>query len=135
MSCAGFAESSSGLLPPDALWWALTTDGINSIEVVNAFGRGPAEDASLSTLYIAKLIIDDVVTQWLEGMGALAVSDQGFVAIDAQLRSTSHRVVNPTPDRASKARYSMPFFLHFRPDFMIEALPGTVPPKVQTFWT
>ncbi|HVJ71016.1 MAG TPA: 2-oxoglutarate and iron-dependent oxygenase domain-containing protein, partial [Sphingomicrobium sp.] len=37
------------------------------------------------------------------------------------LRSTSHRVVNPAPDRASHARYSMPFFLHFRPDFVIEA--------------
>ncbi|MEO6579754.1 MAG: 2-oxoglutarate and iron-dependent oxygenase domain-containing protein [Sphingomicrobium sp.] len=45
---------------------------------------------------------------------------------NGRLRSTSHRVVNPAPDRASKARYSMPFFLHFRPDFIIEALPGTV---------
>ena len=43
---------------------------------------------------------------------------------NGRLRSTSHRVVNPAPDRASKARYSMPFFLHFRPDFIIEALPG-----------
>ena len=50
------------------------------------------------------------------------------------LRSTSHRVVNPAPDRASHARYSMPFFLHFRPDFMIEALPGTVPPGEQPKW-
>ena len=50
------------------------------------------------------------------------------------LRSTSHRVVNPTPDRASHARYSMPFFLHFRPDFMIEALPGTVPPGEEPKW-
>ena len=50
------------------------------------------------------------------------------------LRSTSHRVVNPTPDRASHARYSMPFFLHFRPDFIIEALPGTVPSGEQPKW-
>ncbi|MFL6737764.1 MAG: isopenicillin N synthase family dioxygenase [Sphingomicrobium sp.] len=50
------------------------------------------------------------------------------------LRSTSHRVVNPAPERASHARYSMPFFLHFRPDFMIEALPGTVPPGQQPKW-
>jgi len=42
------------------------------------------------------------------------------------LPSTSHRVINPTPDRASQARYSMPFFLHFRSDFLIEALPGTL---------
>jgi isopenicillin N synthase-like dioxygenase len=45
---------------------------------------------------------------------------------NGRLRSTPHRVVNPAPDRASHARFSMPFFLHFRPDFMIEALPGTV---------
>lgn len=53
---------------------------------------------------------------------------------NGRLRSTSHRVVNPAPDRASRARYSMPFFLHFRPDFMIEALPGTVPPGEQPRW-
>ena len=50
------------------------------------------------------------------------------------LRSTSHRVVNPAPDRASHARYSMPFFLHFRPDFVIEALPGTVPVGEEPKW-
>ena len=53
---------------------------------------------------------------------------------NGRLRSTSHRVVNPTPDRASKARYSMPFFLHFRSDFLIEALPGTVPAGEQPKW-
>jgi isopenicillin N synthase-like dioxygenase len=39
------------------------------------------------------------------------------------LPSTSHRVVNPPPERRGKSRYSMPYFLHLRPDFMIEALP------------
>ena len=53
---------------------------------------------------------------------------------NGRLRSTSHRVVNPAPDRASNARYSMPFFLHFRPDFMIEALPGTVSDGEQPKW-
>jgi isopenicillin N synthase-like dioxygenase len=53
---------------------------------------------------------------------------------NGRLRSTSHRVVNPTPDRASKARYSMPFFLHFRPDFLIEALLGTVPEGEAPKW-
>lgn len=41
-----------------------------------------------------------------------------------RLPSTSHRVVNPSPERARHARYSTPFFLHFRPDYVIEALPG-----------
>jgi isopenicillin N synthase-like dioxygenase len=53
---------------------------------------------------------------------------------NGRLRSTSHRVVNPSPDRASNARYSMPFFLHFRPDFVIEALPGTVPEGEEPKW-
>ena len=36
-----------------------------------------------------------------------------------KLRSTTHRVMNPVGEAAYRARYSMPFFLHFRPDFTI----------------
>jgi isopenicillin N synthase-like dioxygenase len=50
------------------------------------------------------------------------------------LRSTTHRVVNPPPERRAFSRYSMPFFLHFRSDFLIEALPGTVPAGEQPKW-
>ena len=50
------------------------------------------------------------------------------------LRSTSHRVVNPPPERRGFSRYSMPYFLHFRSDFLIEALPGTVPEGEQPKW-
>ena len=53
---------------------------------------------------------------------------------NGRLRSTSHRVVNPEPERASHARFSMPFFLHFRSDFLIEALPGTVPAGEEPKW-
>ena len=53
---------------------------------------------------------------------------------NGKLRSTSHRVVNPAPDRAAHARYSMPFFLHFRSDFLIEALPETVPSGEEAKW-
>ena len=42
------------------------------------------------------------------------------------LPSTSHRVVNPAPDRRGAARYSTPFFLHFAPDYRIETLPRCV---------
>ena len=44
------------------------------------------------------------------------------------LPSTTHRVVNPTPERAAVARYSTPYFLHFRPDYLIATLPGCVTP-------
>jgi isopenicillin N synthase-like dioxygenase len=40
-----------------------------------------------------------------------------------RLRSTTHRVTNPPRERASQARYSLPFFLHFNPDFLIRTLP------------
>ena len=53
---------------------------------------------------------------------------------NGKLRSTTHRVVNPTPDRAAHARYSMPFFLHFRSDFLIDALPQTVPAGEKPRW-
>ncbi len=42
------------------------------------------------------------------------------------LPSTTHRVVNPPPERRGHSRYSMPFFLHPEPDFLIQALPGCV---------
>ncbi len=42
------------------------------------------------------------------------------------LPSTSHRVLNPAPDRVHLPRYSMPYFLHFNPDVLIKALPGCV---------
>jgi isopenicillin N synthase-like dioxygenase len=42
------------------------------------------------------------------------------------LPSTTHRVVNPAPERRGVARYSTPFFLHFRPDYLIETLPSCV---------
>ncbi len=43
-----------------------------------------------------------------------------------QLVSTKHRVVNPAGDAARRSRYSMPFFLHFRPDYVIEPLESCV---------
>ena len=42
------------------------------------------------------------------------------------LPSTSHRVVNPPPERRGFSRYSTPFFLHFEPEFEIRTLPGCV---------
>jgi len=37
--------------------------------------------------------------------------------------STIHRVVNPPGEEARKPRYSVPFFLHPNPDFLIDVLP------------
>jgi isopenicillin N synthase-like dioxygenase len=44
------------------------------------------------------------------------------------LPSTTHRVVNPPPERRHLSRYSTPYFLHFAPDYEIRTLPGCVTP-------
>ena len=60
--------------------------------------------------------------------GALAVNigDMLQRLTAHRLRSTTHRVINPAGEAARRSRYSMPFFLHFRPDFMIEPLESCV---------
>ena len=40
--------------------------------------------------------------------------------------STIHRVVNPPGELARKPRYSVPFFLHPNPDFLIDVLPSCI---------
>jgi len=42
--------------------------------------------------------------------------------------STTHRVVNPPGEAAERSRYSIPFFLHPNPDFVIETLPQCITP-------
>ena len=44
-----------------------------------------------------------------------------------KLPSTPHRVVRPERKAAAVSRYSMPYFLHFAPDVIIETLPGCIP--------
>jgi isopenicillin N synthase-like dioxygenase len=71
--------------------------------------------------------------QWLSvnpspGSMVVNVGDMLQRLTNGVLRSTSHRVINPIRDRAQNARFSMPFFLHFNPDFPIAALPSCVGP-------
>jgi isopenicillin N synthase-like dioxygenase len=40
--------------------------------------------------------------------------------------STTHRVTNPPGEQARQPRYSVPFFLHPNPDFVIDVLPSTI---------
>ncbi len=40
--------------------------------------------------------------------------------------STTHRVTNPPGEAARQPRYSVPFFLHPNPDFVIDVLPSTI---------
>ena len=61
-----------------------------------------------------------------EGALVINVGDMLERLTAGVLRSTTHRVVNPSGEAAQRSRYSMPFFLHFRPDYMIEPLESCV---------
>ena len=72
--------------------------------------------------------------EWLpvqppEGALAVNIGDMLDRLTNSRLRSTTHRVVNPSGDAARRSRYSMPFFLHFRPDFVIETLESCLDPE------
>jgi isopenicillin N synthase-like dioxygenase len=64
-----------------------------------------------------------------QGALVINVGDMLERQTNGRLRSTTHRVVNPREEAARRARYSMPFFIHFRPDFLIEPVPVCISPE------
>jgi isopenicillin N synthase-like dioxygenase len=100
-----------------------------------ALREGAHEDINLITLLLgaeeAGLELLDRDGQWLAvdpPPGALVVNigDMLQRLTNHVLPSTSHRVRNPETGRAGFSRYSMPFFLHPRSDFVIATLPGCI---------
>jgi isopenicillin N synthase-like dioxygenase len=71
--------------------------------------------------------------EWLEvpapeGSLVINVGDMLQRQTGGRLPSTTHRVVNPAPERRHLPRYSMPFFLHYRPDWLITPFEGDMAP-------
>jgi len=96
---------------------------------------GAHEDINTITLLLgaeeAGLELLDRDGNWLPvtpkpGELAVNIGDMLQRLTNKKLVSTTHRVVNPPSERRGHSRYSMPFFLHFRPDFLIETLPSTI---------
>lgn len=96
---------------------------------------GAHEDINVITLLLgaeeAGLQLKEKDGSWLDiapPPGALVVNigDMLQRLTNHRLPSTTHRVVNPAPERRGVARYSTPFFLHFNPDYDIATLPGCV---------
>ena len=96
---------------------------------------GAHEDINLITLLLgaeeAGLELLDRDGKWLavkppEGAMVVNVGDMLQRLTNHVLPSTTHRVVNPPAERRGHSRYSMPFFLHPAPDFLIKALPQCV---------
>ena len=99
---------------------------------------GAHEDINLITLLLGAEeagleLLDRESGQWLsikppEGAMVVNVGDMLQRLTNHVLPSTTHRVVNPPVERRGFSRYSMPFFLHPAPDFLIETLPQTITP-------
>jgi len=98
---------------------------------------GAHEDINVITLLLgadeAGLQLLDRDGRWLDvnpapGTLVCNIGDMLQRLTNRRLPSTTHRVVNPAPERAHRARFSLPFFLHFNPDFEIRTLPACVGP-------
>jgi len=97
---------------------------------------GAHDDINLITLLLGAEeagleLLDRANGRWLaikppEGAMVVNVGDMLQRLTNHVLPSTTHRVVNPPPERRGHSRYSMPFFLHPAPDFLIETLPATI---------
>ncbi len=96
---------------------------------------GAHEDINLITLLLgaeeAGLQLLGKDGKWLpvdppEGALVVNVGDMLQRLTNHRLPSTTHRVINPPPERRQVPRYSMPFFLHLASDWLIETLPGCI---------
>jgi isopenicillin N synthase-like dioxygenase len=96
---------------------------------------GAHEDINVITLLLgaeeAGLEVKDHDGRWIAinpPPGALVcnIGDMLQRLTNHRLPSTTHRVVNPAPERRGFPRYSTPFFLHFNSDYLIETLPNCV---------
>ena len=96
-----------------------------------AIRAAPHEDINTITLLLgaqeAGLELLTREGEWVavappEGALVVNIGDMLQRLTAGRLRSTTHRVVNPQGEAARRSRYSMPFFLHFRSDYLIEPM-------------
>jgi isopenicillin N synthase-like dioxygenase len=126
-------------------WFAPTVEDGNSVlrllhyppipKDADGIRAGAHEDINLITLLLgaeeAGLQLLDKDGQWIaidppQGAMVVNVGDMLQRLTNNRLPSTTHRVVNPPPQRRHIPRYSMPFFLHLASDFQIKTLPNCV---------
>ena len=101
----------------------------------DAIRAGEHEDINLITLLVGASADGlEVLNKNNEWIGVTEVEDHIVVNVgdmlqrltNDQLKSTTHRVVNPPKDQWGKPRYSIPFFLHPRPNVPLNCLPQCI---------
>ena len=152
---SAFDSLGTRLLSPIARWLGLSPDWFDDVvsdgnsvlrllhyppvsdDAAGAIRAGAHEDINLITLLLgaeeAGLEIRTREGEWIgvnppHGALVINVGDMLQRLTNHVLPSTTHRVRNPSGERAPHSRYSMPFFLHPRSDFLIETLPGCISP-------
>jgi len=107
---------------------------ITSLEIPNV-RAGAHEDINFITLLVGASAAGlEVLTREGRWLPVTTAGDTIVVNIGDMLQrlsnhvypSTTHRVVNPAGAGARESRYSVPFFLHPNPDFVIDVLPHCI---------
>jgi len=101
----------------------------------DAIRAGEHEDINLITLLVGASADGlEVLNKHDKWIGVTEVEDHIVVNVgdmlqrltNDQLKSTTHRVVNPPQSQWGKPRYSIPFFLHPRPNVPLNTLPQCI---------
>lgn len=120
----------------NAILRAIHYPPIESDDIPNV-RAGAHEDINLITLLVGASAAGlEVLTRQGEWLPITTQGDAIVVNIGDMLQrltnhvypSTTHRVVNPKGPDARTARFSVPYFLHPNPDFLIDVLPSCVTP-------
>ncbi|WP_411832188.1 isopenicillin N synthase family dioxygenase [Pseudoxanthomonas mexicana] len=126
-------DSGNSILRP--IHYPPITGDAASIENLPNVRAGAHEDINLITLLVGASAAGlEVKSRQGEWVPFTSDADTIVVNIGDMLQrltnhvypSTTHRVVNPPGDLARQPRYSVPFFLHPNPDFLIDVLPSCV---------
>ena len=126
-------HSGNSILRP--IHYPPITGDAASIENLPNVRAGAHEDINLITLLVGASAAGlEVLSKKGEWVPFTSDADTIVVNIGDMLQrltnhvypSTTHRVVNPPGEAARQPRYSVPFFLHPNPDFLIDVLPSTI---------
>ena len=102
---------------------------------IKGIRAAPHEDINLITLLLGTqqegLEVLDKNNNWIpiETNSDIIVCNVGDMLqrlTNHRLKSTTHKVINPMNSNKNLSRYSMPFFVHLNPDFLIKTLPQCI---------